>query len=596
MILQLTPATGEDLDKMFVCMTLLLDLPHQYPDIPPEFTIKNPRGIGEEEIQSLVEDMHALCEERRGGPVLYELIELAKESLTAGNTPHCACMICLEHFLEGEKFTRTQCYHYFHESCLGRYVQHALNKTPDTVPAHTAVADLQRNKLLCPVCREEISYSAACEDVSSTEQVPPFILTSELRAMQQAMSAAYERQRALGGIIDLEAEKNKYLVKEDDVVLMSIPKSDGITMEAESTPGRHEEQDKQPTGRGQTAAPGASRGANGQQERTHRKDTYRSNKYRPDRYNRGNKDNHPKNRTDFKPRSSEGSRNEGAACGINSRLTTSSGNDKPPENTSEDGIVKSSYDSTKQDRPPKKYPDKHSTGYYSTRRGSDSTTRPVSSKRPGNDNRRGYNNRPSSKPNCNTAVGDSDTPEHLEHRRLDVKSDPLHELENNKDEKSFNSNKYEHKSDLRKGPDVEYHKSSYHRQRIFERSQPKTDILTSATEIQSKSEVDGKMVQDNDESHPRHQESRHRRKPHNHQKKENVQHFERNNNQAEKKLTKLPKSNVNDTNIRTVVAVTSDHGASPANLGPPPGLSVQPPPGITDQAYTRTIKPPPGFS
>ncbi|WAR02022.1 RNF25-like protein [Mya arenaria] len=73
--LQLHPATGEDLEQRYVCMTLILDLPEQYPDVSPEFTIKNPRGVNEEEIQSLLEDMHKLCEERRGGPVLYELIE-----------------------------------------------------------------------------------------------------------------------------------------------------------------------------------------------------------------------------------------------------------------------------------------------------------------------------------------------------------------------------------------------------------------------------------------------------------------------------------------------------------------------------------------
>ena len=50
-ILQLHPATGDDDDKKFVCMTLQLDPPAGYPDELPEISIRNPRGIGDEEIQ-----------------------------------------------------------------------------------------------------------------------------------------------------------------------------------------------------------------------------------------------------------------------------------------------------------------------------------------------------------------------------------------------------------------------------------------------------------------------------------------------------------------------------------------------------------------
>ena len=50
-ILQLYPATGDDDDKKFVCMTLQLDPSEFYPDELPEISIRNPRGIGDEEIQ-----------------------------------------------------------------------------------------------------------------------------------------------------------------------------------------------------------------------------------------------------------------------------------------------------------------------------------------------------------------------------------------------------------------------------------------------------------------------------------------------------------------------------------------------------------------
>ncbi|XP_060555607.1 E3 ubiquitin-protein ligase RNF25-like [Ruditapes philippinarum] len=152
--LQLHPSTGEDLEKRYVCMTLILGLSTQYPDVPPEIIIKNPRGIAEEEILSLREDMHKLCEERKGGPVLYELIELAKDSLTAGNIPHCPCMICLEHFHEGEKFTKTECYHYFHENCLMRYVSHVLTQTPEIVPVHSMPTPVANKLVFRKVARK----------------------------------------------------------------------------------------------------------------------------------------------------------------------------------------------------------------------------------------------------------------------------------------------------------------------------------------------------------------------------------------------------------------------------------------------------------
>lgn len=62
---------------------------------------------------------------------LFNIFQLAKESLTEGNIPRQPCVICQQHFEEGESFTRTECYHYFHCHCLGRYVQHCLNEVTE---------------------------------------------------------------------------------------------------------------------------------------------------------------------------------------------------------------------------------------------------------------------------------------------------------------------------------------------------------------------------------------------------------------------------------------------------------------------------------
>lgn len=34
----------------------------------------------------------------------------------------CSCGVCRQ---EGETFTKTSCYHYFHSHCLGRYASHS---------------------------------------------------------------------------------------------------------------------------------------------------------------------------------------------------------------------------------------------------------------------------------------------------------------------------------------------------------------------------------------------------------------------------------------------------------------------------------------
>ena len=77
-------------------------------------------------------------------------LQLAKDSLTVGNIPRCLCMICLEHFFEGELFTRTDCYHYFHKSCLARYVQHFLSNStePETKKLTLHMNQEQRKVIL----------------------------------------------------------------------------------------------------------------------------------------------------------------------------------------------------------------------------------------------------------------------------------------------------------------------------------------------------------------------------------------------------------------------------------------------------------------
>jgi len=68
--------------------------------------------------------------------------------------------------------------------------------------------------VVCPVCREVITY-----DISALGSVKPisdnndvFRPSPSVRKLQRQMAALFARQKAKGGIIDVEAEKNKFLL------------------------------------------------------------------------------------------------------------------------------------------------------------------------------------------------------------------------------------------------------------------------------------------------------------------------------------------------------------------------------------------------
>ena len=70
-------------------------------------------------------------------------------------------------------------------------------------------------QLLCPVCREEISYSEESFPETPVEEKVIFIPSEDMIKQQAKMAAMLEKQRQCGGLIDVEAEKNKFLISTD---------------------------------------------------------------------------------------------------------------------------------------------------------------------------------------------------------------------------------------------------------------------------------------------------------------------------------------------------------------------------------------------
>uniref|UniRef100_A0A8B9Q0G3 E3 ubiquitin-protein ligase RNF25 n=1 Tax=Apteryx owenii TaxID=8824 RepID=A0A8B9Q0G3_APTOW len=213
----LHPATGEDQDSQYVRFTLVLSVPPQYPDKAPEIGIRNPRGLSDEQIQKISQTLRHVAEARLGTEVLYELIEKGKEILTDNNIPHGQCVICLYGFQEREAFTKTQCYHYFHSHCLARYAQHMEEEVlmqQEEREQHLAPSPKQEVGVQCPVCRETLVYDLCALKAAPPPQHPlePYRPDAKTLQHQEELRLIFKRQQEKGGIIDPEAERNRYFI------------------------------------------------------------------------------------------------------------------------------------------------------------------------------------------------------------------------------------------------------------------------------------------------------------------------------------------------------------------------------------------------
>lgn len=218
--LVLHPSTAEDSVSQFVRLTLTMTLDQQYPSTSPSISIHNPRGLSDDKINSVQRCLQAEAQSSLGSPVLYQLIEKAKEILTESNIPHGNCVICLYDFKEGEILTKTSCYHYFHSHCLGRYVSHSErelqlrekeleeDKTRDR-------SQQQELTVVCPVCREPLSYDVDQLLSCPAPQLPELdesTLSSDFQHRWRKLQKLLEKQRSKGGVIDPEEESNRFFI------------------------------------------------------------------------------------------------------------------------------------------------------------------------------------------------------------------------------------------------------------------------------------------------------------------------------------------------------------------------------------------------
>uniref|UniRef100_A0A3B3C924 Ring finger protein 25 n=1 Tax=Oryzias melastigma TaxID=30732 RepID=A0A3B3C924_ORYME len=197
------PSTGQDAVSQFVRLTLTLTLDPQVRRLLQTFTCLQLEA--------------ASC---LGSPVLYQLIEKAKEILTDSNIPHGNCVICLYDFKEGEAFTKTSCYHYFHSHCLGRYVSHSEEELQQREKELEEDKTRERTEhqltVVCPVCREALTYDLDLLLLSPAPQLPE-TFGSDFQRKWEGLQKILEKQRSKGGIIDPEVESNRFLIHINEV-------------------------------------------------------------------------------------------------------------------------------------------------------------------------------------------------------------------------------------------------------------------------------------------------------------------------------------------------------------------------------------------
>lgn len=202
-LITLHPATAEDQDSQYVCLTLVLRVPAQYPYEVPEISIRNPRGLSDEQIHKISQALGSVAKAGLGTAMLYELIEKGKEILTDNNIPHGQCVICLYGFQEKEAFTKTACYHYFHCHCLARYIQHMeqeLKAQGQEQERQHAAAKQTALGVQCPVCREPLVYDLASLQAAPEPQQPLELYqpSAESLLQQEELKRLYQRQQARG--------------------------------------------------------------------------------------------------------------------------------------------------------------------------------------------------------------------------------------------------------------------------------------------------------------------------------------------------------------------------------------------------------------
>ncbi|CAF0835575.1 unnamed protein product, partial [Didymodactylos carnosus] len=147
-----------DNEKRLLCVTVTFSLPSGYPIESPTVTLSKPRGLTDQQIDKLYEIINNCLKMNENNCVIYECIELIRGHLCQFDMPSEGCSICLSPMHDRKQIIRTQCYHYYHMSCLASYVTYKkLELEKEYNEAKRNGFYIKKgflNDVDCPVCRQ----------------------------------------------------------------------------------------------------------------------------------------------------------------------------------------------------------------------------------------------------------------------------------------------------------------------------------------------------------------------------------------------------------------------------------------------------------
>jgi len=204
----LFPATGDDTELRYVKLTLEFLLGRDYPESLPKIIFRNPRGLSEDQLEILLQDLVKSSQEMIGSPMLFQLIDTVKDFLTTNNRPASECPICLMSFTDFDVFYTPSCYHHFHSRCLGIHLQNIVDTYNETNEVKLSSEAIEK---LCPVCRLGLDpaididkLKAAPSPSPSEELIGEVEVPSEWVENRDKLKELYDKQKKQGGIINMK--------------------------------------------------------------------------------------------------------------------------------------------------------------------------------------------------------------------------------------------------------------------------------------------------------------------------------------------------------------------------------------------------------
>ncbi|VDK31652.1 unnamed protein product [Gongylonema pulchrum] len=111
----------------------VIELPHQYPDVAPRVHFQLPRGVDEENLNTLRDRISEFLREHLGVTIVFDVFEMIRDFLATQQSIPCAvCPICLRKFSEAVASVCTStCDHYFHHQCLVEHIEQSKKQIQD---------------------------------------------------------------------------------------------------------------------------------------------------------------------------------------------------------------------------------------------------------------------------------------------------------------------------------------------------------------------------------------------------------------------------------------------------------------------------------